>query len=96
MAIQHEIKNNSNTAYRFTKLAEKEPQNATVYEACCDAFLELLKFRTVEGLQNNNDGKYLKLNELSKLDKVKLKNSFHPISEIQEILKNRFQLTYFS
>lgn len=96
LAIQHEIKNNSNTAYRFTKLAEKEPQNATVYEACSDAFLELLKFRTTEGLQNNNDGKYLKLNELSKLDRVKLKNTFHPISEVQEILKNKFQLTYFS
>lgn len=96
LALHYQINNNSNTAYRFVKLAEIEPQNAAIYEACCEAFLELLKFRTIEGLLNNNDGKYLNLNELSKLDKVKLKNSFQPISEIQEILKNRFQLTYFS
>lgn len=96
LALQNKINNNSNTAYRFIKLAEIEPKNSTIYEACSEAFLELLKFRTIEGLLNNNDGKYLKLNELSKLDKVKLKNSFQPISEIHEILKNRFQLTYFS
>lgn len=58
--------------------------------------LELLNFRTEEGLRNGNDGRYLDLNELSKLDKVKLKNAFQPISEIQEIIKNRFQLTYFT
>lgn len=96
LALHNKIHNNSNTAYRFIRLAEIEPQNATIYEACSEAFLELLKFRTIEGLLNDNDGKYINLNELSKLDKVKLKNSFQPISEIQEILKNRFQLTYFS
>lgn len=96
LALHQGIQNNPNTAFRFTKLAEKEPQNASIYEACCEAFLELLKFRTEEGLKNNSDGRYLNLNELSKLDKVKLKNAFHPISDIQEILKNRFQLTYFT
>ena len=96
LAIQQGIKKNPNTSYRFQKLAEKEPQNASIYEACNDAFLELLKFRTEEGLKNNSDGRYLNLNELSKLDKVKLKNAFQPISDVQEIIKNRFQLTYFT
>ncbi|BCY29127.1 DUF294 nucleotidyltransferase-like domain-containing protein [Flavobacterium okayamense] len=96
LSLQQGVYGNSNTAYRFNKLAEKEPQNASIYEACNDAFLELLKFRTDEGLKNNSNGRYLNLNELSKLDKVKLKNSFMPISDIQEVLKNRFQLTYFT
>ncbi|MGV7106133.1 DUF294 nucleotidyltransferase-like domain-containing protein [Flavobacterium sp. U410] len=96
LAIQCRIRNNDNTAFRFMKLAEHEPQNAAVYEACAEAFLELLNFRTEEGLRNGNDGRYLNLNELSKLDKVKLKNAFQPITEIQEIIKNRFQLTYFT
>ena len=39
---------------------------------------------------------YLNLSELSKLDKVKLKNDFQPINDIQEVIKNRFQLTYFT
>ena len=96
LALSKGIKNVSNTLSRYAKLAELEPQNAPIYEACADAFAELLKFRTEEGLQNDSDGRYLNLNELSKLDKLKLKNDFQPINDIQEVIKNRFQLTYFT
>ena len=96
LSLSKGIKNVSNTISRYSKLAELEPQNAPVYEACADAFAELLKFRTEEGLKNENDGRYLNLIELSKLDKVKLKNDFQPINDIQEVIKNRFQLTYFT
>ncbi len=96
LSLSKGIKNVSNTISRYSKLAELEPQNAPVYEACADAFAELLKFRTEEGLKNENDGRYLNLSELSKLDKVKLKNDFQPINDIQEVIKNKFQLTYFT
>ena len=96
LALSKGIKNVSNTLSRYAKLAELEPQNAPIYEACADAFAELLKFRTEEGFQNDSDGRYLNLNELSKLDKLKLKNDFQPINDIQEVIKNRFQLTYFT
>jgi CBS domain-containing protein len=96
LSLHQGIKKSTNTVYRFTKLAEKEPQNAVIYEACAEAFLSLLKFRTEEGLNMNSDGRYLNLNELSKLDKVKLKNAFQPINDVQEVIKNRFQLTYFT
>ena len=96
ISLSKGIKNTSNTISRYAKLAELEPQNAPVYEACADAFAELLKFRTEEGLKNESDGRYLNLSELSKLDKVKLKNDFQPINDIQEVIKNRFQLTYFT
>ncbi len=96
LSLSKGIKNVSNTISRYSKLAELEPQNALIYEACADAFAELLKFRTEEGLKNENDGRYLNLSELSKLDKVKLKNDFQPINDIQEVIKNKFQLTYFT
>ena len=96
LSLSKGIKNINNTISRYSKLAELEPQNATTYEACAETFADLLKFRTEEGLKNESDGRYLNLNELSKLDKVKLKNGFQPISDIQEIIKNRFQLTYFT
>jgi CBS domain-containing protein len=96
LSLSKGIKNVANTISRYSKLAELEPQNAPVYEACADAFAELLKFRTEEGLKNKNDGRYMNLSELSKLDKVKLKNDFQPINDIQEVIKNRFQLTYFT
>ncbi len=96
LSLSKGIKNTANTISRYAKLAELEPQNAPVYEACADAFAELLKFRTEEGLKNESDGRYLNLSELSKLDKVKLKNDFQPINDIQEVIKNKFQLTYFT
>lgn len=86
----------TNTYQRFKKMAELEPQNTDIFEACAEAFSVLLKFRTLEGLSNDSDGRYLTLNELSKSDKLKLKNAFTPIRDIQDAIKNRFQLTYFS
>ncbi|CAM3855743.1 MULTISPECIES: DUF294 nucleotidyltransferase-like domain-containing protein [Flavobacterium] len=96
LILDHGVKNINNTASRFAKLAEIEPLNATIYEACEEAFLELVKFRTEEGLMHNTDGNYLNLKELSKLDKVKLKNTFQPINDVQELIKNKFKLTYFT
>ena len=95
LCLQLGVKGINNTYLRFKKLALLEPQNEDVFEACAEAFGELSKFRTEEGFASNSSGRYLNLNELSKIDKVKLKNTFVPISQVQEIIKNRFQLTYF-
>lgn len=84
----------TNTYQRYKKLADIEPQQAELYNECADAFNLLTAFKTEVGLLNNTDGKYINLNELSKSDKVKLKNSFKPINDIQEFIKNRFSLTY--
>jgi CBS domain-containing protein len=96
LCLNQKITNVNNTFLRFKELALLEPQNAGIYEACCDAFSVLQKFRTEEGFASNSGGRYLDLNKLSKVDKLKLKNAFHPIHEVQEILKTRFQLTYFT
>jgi CBS domain-containing protein len=96
LVLSSGVKGIVNTYLRFKKMAELEPQNSEIFEACADAFLLLSKFRTLQGLRNNSNGKYLKLSDLSKSDKVKLKNSFAPIQEIQDVIKNRFQLTYFT
>jgi CBS domain-containing protein len=96
LCLNQKIIGVNNTFLRFKELAVLEPQNAAIYEACSDAFSVLQKFRTEEGFASNSSGRYLDLDKLSKLDKLKLKNAFHPIHEVQEILKTRFQLTYFT
>lgn len=96
LILSQDIKGINNTYQRYKKMAELEPQNADLFESCADAFSTLSHFRTEEGLANNSNGRYLKLNELSKSDKVKLKNAFQPIRDIQDAIKNRFQLTYFT
>jgi CBS domain-containing protein len=57
------------TPFKIWKIAALEPQNATIYKACSDAFSVLQKFRTEEGFASNSSGRYLDLNKLSKLDK---------------------------
>jgi CBS domain-containing protein len=96
LALSHNLLEITNTYHRFKKLAELEPQHAELYENCAEAFNTLMRFRTEEGLLNNSEGKYLNLNELSKSDKVKLKNCFQPINDVQDLIKNRFPITYIN
>ncbi|WP_306350182.1 DUF294 nucleotidyltransferase-like domain-containing protein [Flavobacterium sp. '19STA2R22 D10 B1'] len=96
LIISHGVKGINNTYLRLKQLAILEPQHADLFQECADAFIILSKFRTLEGFKNNDSGRYLNLNELSKTDKVKLKNCFQPIHDIQELVKHRFQLTYFT
>lgn len=94
LALNHNLIEITNTYHRYKKLAELEPNNAELYDECAEAFNTLMRFRTEEGLLNNSDGRYLNLDELSKSDKVKLKNCFQPINDIQDMIKNRFSITY--
>jgi 3-methyladenine DNA glycosylase AlkC len=57
--------------------------------------LILSKFRTLEGLKNDNSGQFINLNELSKLIK-KIKKCFDTYERVEELKKNKFQLTQFS
>ena len=93
LTLQHNLQGVNNTAERYYKLREIEPQNAEVYEACAYAFKALLKYKTINGLSTlgEEDGKFIKLENLSKSDKVKLRRCFKPIKSIQELITVRFQ-----
>lgn len=96
LILSNHITGVHNTIERFKKLGEIEPQNKEFFGACAEAFADLMYFRTREGLSKNSSGRFLNLKELSKSDKVKLKNSFQPIHQLYDIIKLRFQLTYFT
>lgn len=96
LALSQNLLEITNTYQRFKRLGELEPQNAELYEECAEAFNTLMRFRTEEGLNNDSNGKYIDLNNLSKSDKVKLKNCFQPINDLQDLIKNRFSLTYIN
>lgn len=95
LILSHNIKGINNTSNRFEKLAEIEPQNKELYQSCSYAFKALLKFKTKQGLLHNNSGKLIKLDTLSKEEKLKLKRCFKPIQEVQETIKIRFDLKNF-
>jgi CBS domain-containing protein len=96
LVLSQNIRGINNTYLRFKQLAIIEPKNEEVYRNCADAFLLLSKFKTLEGLKNDNSGQFIDLDEISRSDKEKLKNSFLAFKDLEEIIKDKFQLTHFS
>ncbi|UZO81636.1 DUF294 nucleotidyltransferase-like domain-containing protein [Aquimarina sp. ERC-38] len=92
LALEHHLIGINSTLERYDRLAELEENNSDLFESCSKAFRVLLKFRTRQGLQYNDSGRYINLKTLSKGDKLKLKQCFRPIREIQELLTVRYQL----
>ncbi|MCH4823902.1 DUF294 nucleotidyltransferase-like domain-containing protein [Gramella lutea] len=95
LILEHRVKNISNTSERFEKLAQLEPNNKEIYKACAYSSRVMIKFRTKQGLKNKDNGRFINLEDLSKEDKIKLKRCFKTIKEIQELIKVRFQTTYY-
>ncbi|WP_026976234.1 DUF294 nucleotidyltransferase-like domain-containing protein [Flavobacterium tegetincola] len=95
LGLSHRIKGNTNTFLRFKQLAMTEPKYAETYLNAAEAFMVFSKIRTKEGLKNNSNGQFIMVEELSKSDREKLKNALIPMKELEEIIKNKFQLTYF-
>ena len=95
-SLSYNIRESSNTFLRFKQLAIKDPKNSEIYLNCANAFLTLSKFRTLEGLKDDSSGQYINLQELSKSDKEILKSAFEPMEDLEDLIKNKFQLTQFS
>lgn len=96
LAINLNLRGINNTYLRFKQLAMVDPKFSEVYLSCSDSFLTLSKFRTLEGLKNDSSGQYINLEELSKADKEKLKNALLPMKDLEDLIKDKFQLTQFS
>ncbi|HMI08073.1 MAG TPA: DUF294 nucleotidyltransferase-like domain-containing protein [Flavobacterium sp.] len=90
------IKGINNTYLRFKQLAMADPKHSEIYFNCAEAFLVLSKLRTAEGLKNESNGQFINIEELSKNDKERLKNALAPMKDLEELIKDRFQLTQFS
>jgi CBS domain-containing protein len=95
-AMSNSVKGINGTYQRFKHLAIVDPKHAEIYLNCANAYIELIRFRTIEGLKNDTDGQYLDLNEMNKIDREKLKNALGPMRELEELIKDTFQLTQFS
>ncbi|HOZ74015.1 MAG TPA: DUF294 nucleotidyltransferase-like domain-containing protein [Flavobacterium sp.] len=96
IVLNHNIRGINNTYLRFKQLAIADPKHAEIYLNCAEAFQTLFKFRTMEGLKNDSNGQFINLEELSKADREKLKNALAPMKDLEELIKDSFQLTQFS
>ncbi len=94
--LSNNIKGINNTHQRFKQLAMIDPKHSEIFLNCAEAFLVLSKFRALEGLKNDNSGQYISVEELSKVDRELLKNALAPMKDLEELIKDTFQLTQFS
>lgn len=96
LILSSNIKGIKNTYLRFKQLAITDSKNDEIYLSCAEAFLTLSKFRTIEGLKNDDSGEYINIKELSRIEREKLKNALQPMKDLEELIKSKFQLTQFS
>lgn len=95
-AINMNLRGINNTYLRFKQLAIVDPKFSEIYLSCAESFLILSKYRTLEGLKNDSSGEYINLEELSKADKEKIKEALNPMKDLEDLIKDKFQLTQFS
>lgn len=95
LALAAKIKGVNSTIKRYNLLAEKEPENKELFEQLADAYEIVMRFRAIQGLKNNNSGRYFRPDELNKMQRLMLRNCFMPIKELQTILTVRFNLRMF-
>ncbi len=80
------------TIERYEALRRLDNRNESIYKEAIESFEIYLKLRTQQGLFNNNSGRYIKPEELTKLEKQILRNTFHSIELIQNLLNSNYQL----
>jgi CBS domain-containing protein len=96
LVLSHRVVGINNTFKRFEKLAELEPNYTELLLEAGKAYEILMRMRAIEGLKSENSGRYINPEDLGKLQRQLLKNTFAPIDELQKIMRIRFQLDYFT
>lgn len=91
LALKYKVKNR-NTYERLEALKEKVPEFRKEYEEAANTFHILSRFRLVHSIQNSDSNNYINPDNLSKIEREILKNSFGVIKDLQTHLENHFQL----
>lgn len=95
LVLHHKISGINNTSDRYRKLAEFEENNRELMEEAADGYSILMEIRARFGLRDNDSGRYINPEDLSKMERQTLRNIFTTISDLQKILKVRFQTGVF-
>ncbi len=95
-ALSNQFKGINNTYFRWKQMAITDEKNADIYLQMAENYITLYQFRVEEGIKNDNDGTYLDTNKLNKTEKEKLKQVLNDIDDLEQLIKDKFQLTQFS
>ncbi len=96
LILDEQIHRVNNTIKRYERLMKVDKPNAGLYQDAIDAYEIMLKIKAKYAFKNKDSGRFIDPNDLTKMEKLLLRNSFKPIEKLIELLKVRFQLLYFS
>ncbi len=94
LCYEQRISGVTSTMERYEALAERDHSRQNIYRDAADGYGLLLKLRTREGLRHQNSGRFIDPRRLNKIQRQSLRAVFETITEVQEILRHRFQLDY--
>ena len=94
LALQNKIPVYGSSLERFDELARRDIKNSELYKEAKMAFKILLRLRALNAFEHQNDGRYIEINNLNKLQKQTLKNIFSLTDKIKKILRVRFQTDF--
>lgn len=90
LALHHRYLDSPHTADRLRYAAKQDPQNTSLLEDAAKAYEVFLKIRTQSGRKQGDQGRYIPIDSMSKLEKQTLRAAFRPSSALQQILRIRF------
>ncbi len=96
LALESGDINETNTAERYKRMALVDSKNKKEYLQAAEAYEYLMKFRALNGFSRPESTRYIQLDQLNKMDKLILRNTFEPIDALQKLITVRFQLNYFN
>ncbi len=79
------------TAARYQALAVAEPQNAALFEAAAAATFYVIQLRARFGFDNQDQGRFIQPQVLTKMERQSLRNIFDTIADLQELVGVRYQ-----
>lgn len=95
LSMHYQVSGINNTVERYNHLAELDPEYAATYQEAAMTYELLMRYRAINGFENNDSGQYISPEKLNKIERKTLKYSFRTIDEVQRIVKAKFDLSIF-
>lgn len=93
LTLEQRMHGLNSTIERFEHLATLKDEHQAIYEMAADAYEVLMRIRALQGLRNKDSGRFVSTEDLTKMQRALLRNSFRPVKRLQESLRLRYQLS---
>jgi CBS domain-containing protein len=94
LTFRHHLTQRHSTGGRWDELRRNVPRLKEVATLARDSYDVLLRLRTMNGLRNENSGRYIDPSTLTKLERAQLANVFDVVRMVQNSVKLEFELQH--